>query len=138
MTDLVGHYRYVVDKTNAPTVPPANILLYADNSFHGSTITSTYPALALAALGWSYTGFYNDPTGFIAALNAPPAGGWNLVVVANDRNSSLQNSFEALRTYMDSSPNARMVFQTYRMTRCKAHRCSTGLASPSRSPTSAT
>jgi hypothetical protein len=113
-TDLVGHYRYVVDKPNAATVPPAHILLYADDNFHGSTITSTYPAQALATLGWPYTGYYNDPTGFITALNSPPGGNWDLVIVANDRNSTLQNNFDALRAYMDSSPTHRMVFQTYK------------------------
>ncbi len=113
-TDQIGHYRYVVNNPSAISVPPANILLYADDNFHGSAITTTYPAQALALLGWPYTGYYNDPAGFIAQLNAPPAGGWNLVIVANDRNSSLQNNFEALRTYMDSGPNARLVFQTYK------------------------
>src|SRR5262249_22306707 len=96
----------------SPNPQPAHILAYADDPNHGGSFATSYVAQALAVLGWSYTGIYNDLAAFQTQLNAPPPGGWNLVIFADDRNPPSSALLERLRTYMETE-NGRLVFQTF-------------------------
>jgi len=102
----------------APIRPMAgvpNVLIYADDPYHAPPNTSTDQALQW--LGFPYTAHYNSDWGGFSTDLA--AGGWDLVIVANDNWGPPGSIFDALYAY--ASGGGRLILHGWTLSGYSAH-----------------
>ena len=85
-----------------PLHPGVNVLVYSDqnnNTNLGVNLNDTAVLIALRNMHFNYTAT-NDPTVFVAQLNAPPLPNWSLVIWNEELYDPPGGTYDAIRTYI--------------------------------------